>query len=71
MIIHNQNLLELSTSEPGNPLKQWGISRSIGVNAWDCNIIVSKSEFQSRYYIPFGATILGKGMKPLILPAMG
>ena len=39
--------------------------------AMDCGILVSEFEFQSRYYVYFRANILGKGMNPFILPAMG
>ena len=41
------------------------------VKATDCGIIVSEFEFQSRYYVHFRANTIGKGMNPLILPAMG
>ena len=33
--------------------------------------LVREFVLQSRYYIPFRANTLGKGMNPLILPAMG
>ena len=36
-----------------------------------CGIVVSEFIFQSRYYVHFRANTLGKGMNPLILPAMG
>ena len=41
------------------------------VKAMDCAIIVSEIVLQSRYYAHFWANTLGKGMNPLILPAMG
>ena len=41
------------------------------VKAMDCGIIVSEFILQLRYYIHFRANTLGKGMNPLILPAMG
>ena len=41
------------------------------VKAMDCKIVVSKFKLQSCYYIPFQTNALGKGMNPLILPAMG
>ena len=34
-------------------------------------IVVLEFVLQSRYYVHFQATTLGKGMNPLILPAMG
>ena len=37
----------------------------------DCGIVVSEFELQSRYYVHFQTNTLGKGMNPLILPAMG
>ena len=41
------------------------------IKAMDCGIVVSEFVLQSRYYVHFRANTLGKGMKPLILPAMG
>ena len=49
----------------------WGCPRGVMVKAMDCGIIVNKFVFQSRYYIHFRANTLGKGMNPLIVPAMG
>ena len=37
----------------------------------DCGIGVREFVLQSRYYVHFRANTLGKGMNPLILPAMG
>ncbi len=45
--------------------------RSVMVKAMDCGIVVSEFILQSRYYVYFQANTLGKGMNPLILPAMG
>ena len=45
--------------------------RGIMVKAMDCGIVVSEFEIQSRYYVHFWANILGEGVNPLILPAMG
>ena len=41
------------------------------VKAMDSGIVMSEFEIQLRYYVHFQANILGKGMKPLSLPAMG
>ena len=41
------------------------------VKAMDCEIVVSEFELQSRYYVYFQTNTFGKGMNPLILPAMG
>ena len=35
------------------------------------HIMKLKIIFQSRYYVHFWANTLGKGMNPIILPAMG
>ncbi len=48
-----------------------GYARGVMVKAMDCRIVVSEFVFQSRYYVHFRANTLGKGMNPLILPAMG
>ena len=42
-----------------------------GVVVLDCGIVVREFVLQSRYYVHFRANTLGKGMIPLILPAMG
>ena len=49
----------------------WGSPRGVMVKAMDCGIVVSKFVLQSCYYVHFRANTPGKGMKPLILPAMG
>ena len=48
-----------------------GCLRGVMVKAMDCGIVVREFVLQSRYYIHFRANTLGKGMNPLILPAMG
>ena len=48
-----------------------GCPRGVMVKAMDCEIVVCEFVLQSRYYIHFRANTLGKGMNPLILPAMG
>ena len=45
--------------------------RGVMVKAIDCEIVASEFVLQSRYYVHFRANTLGKGMNPLILPAMG
>ena len=49
---------------------RWGCPRGVMVKAMDCGIIVCEFVLQSRYYVHFWANTLGKGMNPLILPAM-
>ena len=41
------------------------------VKAMDCGIVVSEFVLHSRYYVHFQANTFGKGMNPIILPAMG
>ena len=45
--------------------------RGVMVKAMDYGIVVREFVLQSRYYVHFRANTLGKGMNPLILPAMG
>ncbi len=45
--------------------------RGVMVKAMDYGIVVSEFELQSCYYVHFRTNTLGKGMNPLILPAMG
>ena len=53
------------TNSPG------GCPRGVMVKAMDCEIVVREFVLQSRYYVHFRAKTLGKGINPLILPAMG
>ena len=48
-----------------------GCPCGVMVKAMDCGIVVREFVLQSRYYVHFWANTLGKGMNPLILPAMG
>ena len=48
-----------------------GCPHGVMVKALDCRIVVCEFVLQSRYYVHFRANTLGKGMNPLILPAMG
>ena len=48
-----------------------GCPRGVMVKAMDCGIVVREFVLQSRYHVHFRANTLGKGMNPLILPAMG
>ena len=45
--------------------------RGVMVKAMDCGIVVSESVFQSRYYVHFRASTLGKGMNPPYPPSYG
>ena len=51
--------------------KSRGYPRGVMVKAMGCRIVENEFVLQSRYYIHFQANTLGKGMNPLILPAMG
>ena len=55
----------------GNSRTYRGCPRGVMVKAMDCRIVVREFVLQSRYYVHFRANTLGKGMNPLILPAMG
>ena len=62
------------TSHSTNALRNdvnWGCPRGVIVKAMDCRIVVREFVLQSCYYVHFRANTLGKGMNPLILPAMG
>ena len=48
-----------------------GCPCGVMVKAMDCGIVVREFVIQSHYYVHFRANTLGKGMNPLILPAMG
>ena len=48
-----------------------GYPRGVMVKAMGCGIVVHEFVLQSRYYVHFRANTLGKGMNPLILPAIG
>ena len=48
-----------------------GSPRGVMSKAKDCGIVEREFVLQSRYYVHFRANTLGKGMNPLILPAMG
>ena len=41
------------------------------VKAMDCGILVTEFELHLRYNVHFRTNTLGKGMIPIILPAMG
>ena len=59
--------------KPSFPFFWWegGCLRGVMVKAMDCRIVVCEFVLQSRYYVHFRTNTLGKGMNPLILPAMG
>ena len=48
-----------------------GCPRGVMVKAMDCGIVVREFVLQLRFYDHFLANTLGKGMNPVILPAIG
>ena len=56
---------------PVHPLRSRRCPPGVMVKAMDCGIVVREFVLQSRYYVHFRINTLGKGMNPLILPAMG
>ena len=52
-------------------IKVWGCPYGIMVKVLDCGIVVCEFEHHSRYYVHCRTNTLEKGMKPLILPAIG
>ena len=55
-------------------LQKWYLGvcpRGVMVKVIDCGIVVSEFVLQSLHYVHFRANALGKGMNPLMLPAMG
>ena len=51
--------------------KTRGCPRGVMVKAMDSGIVAREFVLQSCYYVHFRAYTIGKGMNPLILPAMG
>ena len=66
-----QNIVIISNSVKAKISNTQGYPRGVMVKAMDCGIVVREFVLQSRCYIHFRANTLGKGMNPLILPAMG
>ena len=50
--------------------QEWGCPRGVMVKVMGCGIVVSEFVLQSRYYVHFRENSLGKGIDPLIIPAM-
>ena len=64
-------ILQRSVGVLFHDIVRGGCPRGVMVKAMDCGIVVREFVLQSRYYVHFRANTLGKGMNPLILPAMG
>ena len=71
LISYDGNYYTTSTSRYNRCMKTRGCPRGVMVKATDCGIVVSEFVLQLCYYVHFRANSLGKGMIPLILPAMG
>ena len=71
-ILTTRNINKIKTSIPFS-LKldeEYQTQLFLGMSPMDCGIVVSEFVLQSRYDVHFRANTLGKGMNPLILPAM-
>ena len=68
---HGRVKLKKKTNLLQNSPKLRGCPRDVMVQAMDYRIVVCEFVLQSRYYVPFRVNTIGKGMNPLILPAMG
>ena len=64
-VVNNSSLVVISSNQAS------GCPRGVMVKAMDCGIVISEFVLQSHYYVHFQANTIGKGMNPLILPAMG
>ena len=53
------------------PVTRWGSSSGVMTKVLDCGLEVNEFKLQLCYYIHFWTNTLGKGMNPLISPAMG
>ena len=73
LALNNLKRVDINQTKPNQtkPNLIGGCPRGVIVKAMDCGIVVSEFVLQSRYYVHFRANTLGKGMNPLILPAMG
>ena len=69
LLKHIHKMTNMKTLLP--PIKKRGCLRDVMVKAMDYGIVVREFVVQSHYYVHFRANTLGKGMNPLILPAMG
>ena len=65
-----EGTVRIIENQIGNPSSKAGCPNRVVVKTMDCRIIVREFEFQLCYYIHFWTNTLGKGMNPLILPAM-
>ena len=73
-ILTSQNKEDMyySTESRGQFSKTYrGYPRGVIVKAIVYEIVAREFELQSRYYVHFRTNTLGKGMNPLISPAMG
>ena len=55
---------------PVSTKKHWGSPRGIMTFVLDCDFEVTDFKLQMRHYVHFLINTLGKGMNPLISPAM-
>ena len=69
------NIITIKTDNTNNyklrETRERGSSRGVVANVLDCDIILSEFEHQSHNYVHFRTNTLGKGINPLIPPAIG
>ena len=70
-LIMRSIVLSLSPHNLRERRRHRGVTVDCGGVTIDCGIVVSEFVLQLRYYVHFRTNIPGKGMNPLILPAMG
>ena len=59
------------TNDKKEPILIRACPCGVMVKVMDCRIVVSEFVLQSRYYVHYRANTLGKGMNPIIFPAVG
>ena len=70
-MVDKDDAFRIFHSSWGRMIFRLGCPGGVMVKAMDCSIVVCEFVLQSRYYVHFRENTLGKGMIPLILPAMG
>ena len=68
--IHECNSKSSKPRPDRKPITEVECLRGVMVKAMDFSIVISEFELQSHFYVPFRINTFGKGMNPLILPAM-
>ena len=71
VLLNAMKILSLKFNKATWKQRGGGCSRGVMVKAMDNGIVAREFVLQSRYYVHFRATTLGKGMNPRIPPARG